>query len=56
MKVRWPRVLIYFLAGLCSGLLLLTWNQQYIQRFHLDIMHNDLRHQARLDGVLVSPE
>lgn len=53
MKVRWPRVLIYSLAGLCSGLLLLTWNQQYIQRFHLDVMHNDLRHQARLMESLV---
>jgi hypothetical protein len=48
MKVRWSRVLIYSLAGLCCGLLVLTWNQRYIQSFHLDIMLNDLRHQARL--------
>jgi two-component system phosphate regulon sensor histidine kinase PhoR len=48
MKIRWQRVLIYPLAGLCCGLLLFIWNQRYIQSFHLDIMLNDLRHQARL--------
>ncbi len=48
MNVRWPRILIYSLGGFRCGLLLLTWNQRDIQRFHLDIMSNDLRHQARL--------
>jgi hypothetical protein len=48
MMVRWQRVLIYSLAGLCSGLLLFSWNERSIQRFHLDIMSNDLTHQARL--------
>ncbi|MDA2933209.1 hypothetical protein MYX82_02585 [Acidobacteria bacterium AH-259-D05] len=48
MKVRWQRVLIYSLAGICCGLLLFTWNQRYIQGFHLDIMRNNLKHQARL--------
>ena len=48
MMVRWQRVLIYSLAGLCSGLLLFSWNERSIQRFHLDIMSNDLAHQARL--------
>ena len=48
MKLRWQRVLIYPLVGLCCGLLLSSWNQRYIQSFHLDIMLNDLRHQARL--------
>ncbi len=48
MDLRWARVLIYSLAGLCCGLLLLTWNQRYIQRFHLEIMRDNLRHQARL--------
>ena len=48
MKVRWQRVLIYSLAGLCCGLLLFSWNQRYVQSFHLDIMLNDLRHQARM--------
>lgn len=48
MKIRWQRVLIYQLAGLCCGLLLFTWNQRYIQRFHLEIMRNNLKHQVRL--------
>ena len=48
MRFRWQRVLIYSLAGLCCGLLLLSWNRRYIQSFHLDIMRNDLHHQARL--------
>ncbi len=48
MNVHWPRILIYSLGGFCCGLLLLNWNQRDIQKFHLDIMSNDLRHQARL--------
>ncbi|MEE8349458.1 MAG: hypothetical protein V3R94_07800 [Acidobacteriota bacterium] len=48
MKVRWQRVLIYSLTGLCCGLLLFSWNQRNIQRVHLDIMLNGLHHQARL--------
>ena len=54
MIVRWQRVLIYSLAGLCSGLVLLSWNERSIQRFHLDIMRNDLGHQARLMEPLFS--
>ncbi|MDA2926694.1 hypothetical protein MYX78_05595 [Acidobacteria bacterium AH-259-G07] len=54
MKIRWQRVLIYFLGGICCWLLLFVWNERHIKKFHLETLRKSLQHQAHMMEMLFS--